>query len=380
MAQRLARMEQAMAALEQKVADQEALIRQQQTTLARYAASNAEAGAPPADNTAQSIVAAPEAWHDRLEVDGSLDIQASYHRPFSGDDESDLLLSTFELGVAAQLSEWVNIRGSLLYEQEATPLEVDVAMMTLGNGASTPFFLAGGQFYVPFGVYETHMISDPLTLDLGETRETALQAGFALRGWQASLYAFSGAVQKDGQQRIGNWGANLGYGRDSAARSWGMQVGYLNDLGEADQLQDVIAEHLGGNPRSGRIAGWTARATAQFDHFQLIGEYLTADQAFAHADLPWGASGAQPQAWNLEIGYAFDLFGKDANVALGYQGSAEALALELPETRWIAALSLDLQERTSLAFEWAHDQDYARDVGGSGQQADTLSAQLGLEF
>ncbi len=35
----------------------------------------------------------------------------------------------------------------------------------------------------------------------------------------------------------------------------------------------------------------------------------------------------------LEAGYQFDLLGKEAQIALGYQGTREALALALPETR-----------------------------------------------
>ena len=34
--------------------------------------------------------------------------------------------------------------------------------------------ITGGLLYLPFGVFETNMISDPLTLDLGEKRDPAV--------------------------------------------------------------------------------------------------------------------------------------------------------------------------------------------------------------
>jgi len=34
--------------------------------------------------------------------------------------------------------------------------------------------LTAGQLYVPFGAFETGLISDPLTLEIGETRESTV--------------------------------------------------------------------------------------------------------------------------------------------------------------------------------------------------------------
>ncbi len=87
---------------------------------------------------------------------------------------------------------------------------VDVAFVTIANPEQSPLFLTAGQIYVPFGAYETNLVSDPLTLEIGETRETALQGGFVRGGFNGSVYVFNGTNKKDGKNQIGSWGANLG--------------------------------------------------------------------------------------------------------------------------------------------------------------------------
>ena len=98
------------------------------------------------------------------------------------------------------------------------------------------------------------------------------------------------------------------------------------------------------------------------------------------AELGYRHPGARPSAWNLEAAYGFALAGKSASFALGYQGTEEALALELPRRRLITTLSIEVFDRTALSLEWAHDRDYDRCEGGTGRSADTVTTQLAVEF
>ena len=100
------------------------------------------------------------------------------------------------------------------------------------------------------------------------------------------------------------------------------------------------------------------------------------------ADLnPFRGSGAEPSAFNTEVGYGFTIAGKDAAVAVAYQETGEAVALGLPEKRFAAAISVDVMENTALSFEWAHDDDYSTSDGGTGENGgDTVTAQLAVEF
>ncbi len=69
----------------------------------------------------------------------------------------------------------------------------------------------GGRFTVPFGSYETNMISDPLTLEIGETGEDALMVGFEAAGFYGSFYVFNGDTNEGGgDENIEHFGATVG--------------------------------------------------------------------------------------------------------------------------------------------------------------------------
>ena len=86
-----------------------------------------------------------------------------------------------------------------------------------------------------------------------------------------------------------------------------------------------------------------------------------------------------PLAWNAEFNYSLSLMGKDSLFALGYQGSND-LAGFLPESRIISSFGMGIANGVTAAIEYAHDSDYDETDGGTGNSADTVSAQLALEF
>lgn len=383
--ERPARMEAMMIEMQKRIEAQEATIQRQQSTIAEQKAFTD--GSPKrmkklADDLEKKRVAETggDAWYRNIEIGAVVEVEAGYHSPYQGDSESDIVLATFELGISSQISDWVEVGGSLLFEEDDTPLEVDVAYATIADPGQSPRFLTVGRIYLPFGVYETHLVSDPLTLEIGETRETTAQLGFVTGGFNGSAYLFNGTNKKDGENRIGSWGANLGYAHESDSLTWVAGIGYISDLGDSDTLQDVIGDNLGGNDIGDRTGGWTVAAGIEIGPFNLIGEYLSATDSFDAVAVPWRTDGAQPKAWNLEAGYRFDMPGKGTTIAVAYQGTGQALALDLPAERWMVGLSVDILENTALSFEWAHDKDYAVSDGGTGESADTVTAQLALEF
>ncbi|WP_295406505.1 LbtU family siderophore porin [uncultured Thiocystis sp.] len=336
------------------------------------------------------------AWYRHIEIAGLIEVEAGYVSPSEGDSESDVRLATVELGITAQVANWVKAGVSLLYEQDETDLEVDVAYITLANPEATPVFLTAGQIYVPFGAYETNLVSDPLTLEIGETRENAIQLGGVLGDFSGSAYLFSGDNKVNGKNQIGSWGANLDYAHEEDDRAWVFGVGYLNDLGDSDTLQDATNENRvavfeeavedGADPGAfsvdptDRTGGWTLNASATSGQFNVIGEYLAATDTFDTDSLSFRGKGAKPSAWNIEAGFTFPVMGRESVAAVAWQGTREALALELPKERWLVGWSIEIFDRTSLAFEWAHETDYGTSDGGTGNSGDSLIAQLAMEF
>lgn len=382
---RLKRLEAQNAELESAVKRQEEIISERQTMME---------GAP---KRLDSFGEAVSKSGLRSSISGLIEVEAGYHSPYEGDSESDISLATFELGINARINNWVEAAVALLYEEDDTDLEVDVAFITIGNQEASPIFLTAGQLYVPFGAYETNLVSDPLTLEIGETRETAVQIGFVAGDFLGSAYIFNGDNNIKGENRIGSWGANLGYGFEGEDRAWAFGVGYISDLGDSDTLQGVTNENrvaaldaaiaAGGvepidysvDP-SERIGGWTINGAATFGSFNLIGEYLSATDDFDSDSLAFADTGAQPAAWNIEAGFTFPVMGRESVAAVAYQGTRDALTLELPKERWLVGWSIEVFERTSLSFEWARDTDYGQSDGGTGKSADTLTAQLAVEF
>ncbi len=295
-------------------------------------------------------------------------------------DQSDIAVATVELGLDATINDKTSATVTLLYEEDDTDLEVDVATITrqLGNG----FYLTAGQTYVPFGAYETNLVSDPLTLEIGETRETVAQIGFeADNGFSGSVYIFNGdtietSTDAKGDDTIENAGLNLGYATSMGNHELSFGLGYINNIADSD----AITGYLDNNTViDSYVSGTVIHASYVNGPFNAIVEFLNSDQ-FKAAEMSFKGQGAEPSAFNIEVGYGFDLGGKAAVVALAFQGTDEAIDLELPEQRILLGLSMDIDENNSVGFEYSSDEDYATTDGGTGLDISNLTVQWAVSF
>ena len=302
-------------------------------------------------------------WFRKVEVGGLVEIEASHVSSDSGPDSSDLIVSTMELGVITQVNDWVGAEVLLLYEEETDnngDLNVDTAVITLADPDGV-WFLKAGQNTLPFGVYPTYMISDPITLELGETNDTALEVGFERVGINASVFVFQG----DHNQRADNFGLQLGLSRDGGPLGFHCNLAYLDNLAESDTLVDA-----GWIATSDKMPAWIVSAELFSGPFSLLGEYLKATESFADA------GGEQPAVFNLEGAYRLQIADHIATLALGYQHSRDAANDNwgLPEKRLLGTLKVNLTEGLDSGIELKRDQDYA------GAHDTTVTAQLALEF
>ena len=67
-------------------------------------------------------------------------------------------------------------------------------------------------------------------------------------------------------------------------------------------------------------------------------------------------------------------------LAVAYQYTDDALVFELPETGALISLGVEVMEVVSLVFEYANDDDYDVADGGSGEDTDVFTVQVGVEF
>jgi len=307
----------------------------------------------------QQHKAAGDSWFNRLEISGLIEIEAATESVDDSDRESSLTLATAELGINARLSSNVSAEVVLLYEDDGDEaLDVDVAAITLTP--TEAWSVTAGQFYLPFGVFETQMISDPLSLELGEIRETALQAGYSSGIFSATVYLFDGDASETDAAKIDNFGLSLDLLSEHDNLSFAASLGYINDIGDSDGLIDYAGT------LHDRVGGMAFSAALRSGPFTLIGEYVAATSSFD--------SGEEPAAFNLEAGYGFGLAGHEANLAIGFQGSDEAEGVGLPEEVVSAAFTVALFEQTSLGLEYARAEAY------DGTESDRFILQLASEF
>jgi hypothetical protein len=306
---------------------------------------------------------------ERITLSGLLEVEAAAGRTRFNDGgretESGMSLATAYLAFGAKVDDNFSADLSFLYEEGDTPLEVDEATINYRRG---PWNARFGQQYLPFGVYYSHFISDPLTLELGETRATALLAGFENDLFSLSGFVFDGAAGKAGRaNRLDDWGTSLTLIPFEALTLGGS---YLSDLADTD------AELLGDAEWTRRVGGWSAFAILTLGDFDLAGEYLGATRAFAEGDY----IGLKPEAWNIEAGYKVR---ENVEFALRYEESREFF--DQPKEQYGAAVSWGPREQVVLSLEYLRGKFDSRyttpdDDDRIADKRDLVTVQLALQF
>lgn len=333
------------------------------------------------DRQIAELTGREDAWFDAVEIGGVIELEAAYashgadDAPYEGDPSTTAELATLELGIAARIHDWVGAEIVVKNDDEDN-IAIDETFLTIAPPEGT-WALQTGRYVVPFGVYETNMISDPVTLELGETGQDAVMFAAESGGLYGSVFAFNGDLERGGDNTIDGFGVALGYAMEIEGGAIDANLSWINDLGESDGFEIDSAG-------ADNVPGWAASVVLGWGDVTLIGEYLTALDGFEGDRIEFGDAGAEPSAWTVEIAYGFDLGGRDATAAVGYQGTSEAVgdadSLGLPERRALVGLSAEMTEGVALSAEWKRDEDYGEAEGGTGKSADTVTVQLAAEF
>ena len=340
------------------------------------------------DRQIAELTGREDAWFDAVEIGGVIELEAAYashgadDAPYEGDPSTTAELATLELGIAARIHDWVGAE-IVVKNDDEDDIAIDETFLTIAPPEGA-WALQTGRYVVPFGVYETNMISDPVTLDLGETGQDAVMFAAESGGLYGSVFAFNGDLNRGDDETIDGFGVTLGYAMEIEGGAIDANLSWINDLGESGGVNDVIDGLVEENdieePGADNVPGWAASVVLGWGDVTLIGEYLTALDGFEGDGIGFGSAGAEPSAWTVEANYGFDLGGRDATATVGYQGTSEATALELPENRSLVGLSVGMAEGVALSTEWKRDEDYGEAEGGTGKSADTVTVQLAAEF
>ncbi len=296
---------------------------------------------------------------DDIELSGLLEAEASYADGDMG-DSSDIVLATLELGLDAEIAEWISAHVLFLYEEDETDgIEVDEAFVTLSPGDSG-FFVNAGRFAQGIGAFPSWMITDPLTLELGETtQKSSVAFGWENDTVRALVSVYKGDVRKSDEDHVNTWVGSLNIGGAVGDLDCEAGVSYTNNIADSDTL----VEDFDGVPTTSFIGGYSGYLVVAVGSVSLGGEYLSATDEFSDG----ARVGSRPGAWNVE--FVWDMPSQLALVAR--VGGAHEFDID---NQYGAAVSWGLHEGVSIGAE------YLRNENADDTSEDVLTLQLAAEL
>jgi len=324
-------------------------------------------------------------WADKIHPSACIEVEAFYednnfHDPSIRDtDTSDLVLATVEIGFDVDIAKHVKASLFFLYEEDDTPFDVDQGIITIDGADVVPLYIDLGKMYVPFGRFESHFIRDPLTLELGETNESAAVAGFRNDWLELSVGAFNGDIDETDEasfNHIDNYLASAVFTLpEKTVPDLNLTAGIsgISNIADSDGLQELIVED--GDPAEtikNHIRGFNTFIIASLlDKYFFNAEYLGAIDDFEAGELSFdGGKAYRPEAWAIEL--ACDV-ADSLNLAVCYEGSNDCGDF-LPEKQFGGVVSYGLFKDTSIALEYLY---------GKYENKDTrhlMTTQLAIEF
>lgn len=334
--------------------------------------------------------------------------------PYVGRTVTDFNLGSSELDVAAILNDTVEAFMSIAYD--ATPpavgprvsnsaFNLNMGFVNIGNLDRSPFYFTAGQLYVPFGRYASAMVSPPLTLGVARTKARPFIIGYKSQEDFGPYVAAYGFKSDTGLGHSGIGGINVGYIIKTGELSGDVGGGYISSITDAAGMQDTgsipfatfggFGSGTNGSELIRKVPGVNLHGNISFDRYNLTAEWVGAANSFRFQDLSFVTAGAKPQAGQLEAGVTFMAFSKPASVAVGYQWTKDALALNLPKHRVGGVFNISIWKDTVESLEYRHDVDYGttqyangasapglvnQNTIGTGKSVDAVLAQIGVYF
>ncbi|MFK5953994.1 MAG: LbtU family siderophore porin [Desulfobacterium sp.] len=312
---------------------------------------------------------------EKIKLSGAIEIEAGFeNNDIDDENTSDISLATAELGIEVTPLEWVTGFALLSWEDDDEKVIFDEAHVTIGASEDIPYYLQAGKFYMPFGVFETNMISDPLTLEFAEIVDSGAQVGIEMSGFRGSVYTFNGEIDETGEDdAIRCFGASIGYAIETEEFCLAAGADWINNVLESGGMNEYVSDT---GDLKDYVPGFGLNAMIGIGPMVFMAEYMAASDDIEFMD---GSSHEAPCVWAIEAGYTLEISGKETTFALAYQGTDDAEEI-LPESKILTSVGIGITDALCVALEYAKADDYSMSKGGSGKDVDTLTMQLALEF
>ncbi|ARB92689.1 LbtU family siderophore porin [Legionella longbeachae] len=348
-----------------------------------------------------------------IAISGKAEPVGMMNSDYVGGTNVDLTLGSSEVDVAAALNQNVEAYIAIAYDSNPpdvgprinnSAFNLNMGFVNVGNLDKTPFYFTAGQLYVPFGRYSSAMISAPLTLNLARTKTRPFILGYKSQEDSGPFVATYIYRSDTTLGRAGVGGANAGYSFSLSEIRGEVGASYISSIDDAAGMQNTAANPgtfggfgslLNGNEAVRKTQAVDVYGNMGYDRFNFAAEWVGTTQAFRAQDLSFNGRGAKPQALQTEIDMTFRAFNRPSSIGVGYQWTKDALALNLPQHRFIGVFNISIWKDTVESIEYRHEIDYsANDFAngaappglvnaptlGTGGTADTVSAQIGVYF
>ena len=266
---------------------------------------------------------------------GAIELEAFYEltNPKEGEKEktSELALSSVEFIVEAEIKNC--LRASIQVEKEDEKgVVIDKAIAHFqADGVCKPdpsfdssWYGSIGKMDIPFGLFESHLISDPLTLELGETKGKAIVIGAHNNLFNAYTGMYNGNMVKTGSvDHIENFFGAVYFTTKEDTLGFVYGICYISNIADSDGLIDFIEDKFEKDTIEENVPGASVSLSVCYnEQYYLEAEYVLALKEFKEN------KNFEPKAWNIEFAF---LPVNEVEVTLGYSGSKDTLDF-LPES------------------------------------------------
>ena len=324
---------------------------------------------------------------ENITITGAVELDYTYTDPrdttvVNSDSTSDLDIGTVQLGVEVKFHEWVTgnfvLKGENLDNNDR--VFWDEAIITIQK-EGFPIYFVGGHRGQPFGVFNSHLISDTITKDCYEIAKSGATVGFTpdFLGFDISATVYKGEILADKLSESG-----YGWARDPDPNSDPTDdvESYIINVSLAPIEGLSLSTYFDSEPGQGsrnETAGGTIEY--QIGIFTFDAEYIAALEREKNAtdnkeykESAWFAAIACQVIDPLEIAVRYEAF--DDGISGDQDGHLE--------NRYLIGANYKLFEKdsfaTTLMLEYRRS-NYEKAVGSTvDDTVDEVFARVAMEF
>lgn len=333
---------------------------------------------------------------NHIKVSGVLEGDMAIGKNFDGNNFTDFTLATAELLLEAKATDWARGAFGVEWLNNENKISVKETYVILGDSAEIPVGVQAGRYYLPFGVWGGHTISDPLTKQAFRTRGNAVTFIARQAGFYAEAYGYNGETDDGGDSSLEHYGFTAGYDQERDDFSFHARAGYISSVFDSANLSDSLTAreyeasltpNFSFDPTRSYLhadyaGGVALTAQASLAGFGLYAEYVMATEDYHMDFLDNGIPGSydsKPSAWHVELSYGFDVGKYPTTVALSGSGTHD-LGGFLPQTQLALFGGIELVKGFFVKAEYLHAIDYDLEDGGNGNEFDSITFRLAYEF